>query len=386
LYTFSNDDNTGIWSDGGDEFSLGAGGREFITIDETTQDILILNDRGQDIDFRIESDSEDQMFVVDAANDHIFVRDTSPFPALDTFTVVSPTGLYPINSYAIGQGNSANYGQHGSFSTATTFNVAGAFDGTGHGGGYSTLNGINLGLVATGYEYGVFGSATGAGGVTRAGGFFQNTDGLGTIAAFSEVAGLYAAGGGDYYGGYFDGNVSGNDWSYVGFNFGGIDYKIIGAGTVSTLVQDETGKNRTLFCPEATEILFQDYGEGKLINGVAYIIMDPVVTKNIHVDKKSPLRVFIQLEGDCNGVFVSDKTKNGFRVKELKNGQSNTAFSWQIVATRADTKDHNGNITSKHVGVRLPEGPNKITHEYTQGKMQLSKEDKKGKPQIKSNF
>ena len=179
---------------------------------------------------------------------------------------------------------------------------------------------------------------------------------------------------------------SGNDWSYVGFNFGGVDYKIIGAGTVSTLVQDETGKNRTLFCPEATEILFQDYGEGQLINGVAYVTMDPIVAKNIYVDKKSPLRVFIQLEGDCNGVFVSDKTKNGFRVKELKGGQSNTAFSWQIVATRADTKDQNGNITSKHVGVRLPVGPNKITHEYTQGKMQLSKVDKKGKPQIKSKL
>jgi hypothetical protein len=78
LYTFSNDDDTGIWSDGGDEFSLGAGGREFITIDETTQDILILNDRSQDIDLRVESNGEENMFFVDANNDRIGVLTNTP--------------------------------------------------------------------------------------------------------------------------------------------------------------------------------------------------------------------------------------------------------------------------------------------------------------------
>jgi hypothetical protein len=38
----------------------------------------------------------------------------------------------------------------------------------------------------------------------------------------------------------------------------------------------------------------------------------------------------IQLEGDCNGVFISKKTREGFEVKELHKGKSNVKFSWQI--------------------------------------------------------
>ena len=85
---------------------------------------------------------------------------------------------------------------------------------------------------------------------------------------------------------------------------------------------------------------------------------EPIVfSRNIKVDKKHPLKVFIQLEGDCNGVYVTAKSKNGFEVKELANGNSNVAFSWQIVATRADSKDLNGEILSNYENLRFPYGP-----------------------------
>src|SRR5690606_1516347 len=74
-------------------------------------------------------------------------------------------------------------------------------------------------------------------------------------------------------------------------------------------------------------------------------------------DENHPLKVFIQLEGDCNGVYVTNKSADGFTVKELQRGNSNVSFSWHIVANRADDKDLNGEITSKHVGLRFPEGP-----------------------------
>ena len=54
------------------------------------------------------------------------------------------------------------------------------------------------------------------------------------------------------------------------------------------------------------------------------------------ISKDHPVRVFIQLEGDCNGVFVTNKTSTGFDVVELARGTSNTAFSWHAVANRAD--------------------------------------------------
>jgi hypothetical protein len=124
------------------------------------------------------------------------------------------------------------------------------------------------------------------------------------------------------------------------------------------------GKKRVLFSPEAPEILFQDFGVGTLKNGSAYINIDPILANNIYIDKKHPLKVFIQLEGDCNGVYVTEKTKKGFLVKELKGGLSTIDFSWQIVATRADTIV-NGEVFSKHVDVRFPIGPNKIDAKKT---------------------
>ena len=128
------------------------------------------------------------------------------------------------------------------------------------------------------------------------------------------------------------------------------------------MVKDTNNERRILFAPEAPEILFQDYGIGKLKNGVAEIEIDPILSKNIYVDEKHPLKVFIQLEGDCKGVYVTNKSANGFTVKELQNGNSNVDFSWQIVATRADMLDSTGNVHSKHVDVRFPIGPGPIEH------------------------
>jgi len=75
------------------------------------------------------------------------------------------------------------------------------------------------------------------------------------------------------------------------------------------------------------------------------------------IDEQHPLKVFIQLEGDCNGVFVTEKSSSGFRVKELNKGRSSVNFSWHIVGNRADSKDANGNINSEFENLRLPIGP-----------------------------
>jgi hypothetical protein len=172
------------------------------------------------------------------------------------------------------------------------------------------------------------------------------------------------------YGGYFDANTNANDFVFVGARNNNTSYKVLGGGSVSTMVKDEEGNNRVLHATETPEILFEDFGSSKLVNGEAYISIDPVLARNIYVDDKYPLRVFIQLDGDCNGVYVTEKTKNGFKVKELQNGTSNVAFSWNLVANRADALNPDGSVSSEHVGVRLPIGPSKLEplketlHEY----------------------
>lgn len=171
-----------------------------------------------------------------------------------------------------------------------------------------------------------------------------------------------------YSGGYFSGG-SGNSpaisrvgikSSGNGSGTGGTNYKILGNGTVSTLINDSQGTPRIMFTPESPEIVFQDYGIGRLVNGEIRINLDPVLKNSLHIDRNNPLKVFVTLEGDCNGVFITNKSADGFTVKELNNGTSNVSFSWKIVANRADDRDTNGNITSKHVGLRFPVGPEPV--------------------------
>ena len=63
-----------------------------------------------------------------------------------------------------------------------------------------------------------------------------------------------------------------------------------------------------MFCTEApkycSRILAQDNYKMALC-----ITLDPLLVRNIYVDEKHPLKVFIQLEGDCKGIFVF-KTKH----------------------------------------------------------------------------
>jgi hypothetical protein len=127
----------------------------------------------------------------------------------------------------------------------------------------------------------------------------------------------------------------GAQWT-VGAWDGAAYRKIAGTGTVNTVVEDLEGKKVMLCAPEAPENLFEDYGSGELINGEAIITMDPIFSKNIEVSDKHPLRVFIQLEGDCEGVFVTDKTASGFKVKELKSGTSNVSFTYHVIGNRAN--------------------------------------------------
>ena len=75
------------------------------------------------------------------------------------------------------------------------------------------------------------------------------------------------------YGGYFyGGNASA--YAYVGVRLGAAitgnsNFKIIGPGTVSTIVASDkvNDTKKIMFAPEAPEVLFEDYGTGELVDG-----------------------------------------------------------------------------------------------------------------------
>jgi hypothetical protein len=110
-----------------------------------------------------------------------------------------------------------------------------------------------------------------------------------------------------------------------------------------------------MFAPEAPEVLIMDFGMGQLQEGRAYVELDPIFSHNIIVNERHPLRVYIQLEDECEGVYVTNKSERGFEVRELRGGRSHARFSWYVVANRKDERDPTtGEIVSKYEGLRFP--------------------------------
>ena len=71
---FDDDTNTGIYSSAADTFNIATGGTERMELGTTT----IFNEDGADVDFRIEGDTEANLFYVDAGNDRIGIGTSSP--------------------------------------------------------------------------------------------------------------------------------------------------------------------------------------------------------------------------------------------------------------------------------------------------------------------
>jgi hypothetical protein len=175
-----------------------------------------------------------------------------------------------------------------------------------------------------GTDYGVFGQASLTSG-ERGGGFFR-TDG----SAYAKV------------GGYNTLNQAKLIW---------------GVGTVGMSIQSSDGLMAEMSVSCNPETVITDYGVGVLQNGKCTISIDPVVAKRILVNDQFPLKVFIQLEGDCNGVYVTNKSANGFDVIELMGGKSNVPFSWTFTANMNDIVAPDGRVISKNLGVRAREYP-----------------------------
>ena len=111
------------------------------------------------------------------------------------------------------------------------------------------------------------------------------------------------------------------------------------SGTKPATVKLSNGNQVKLFTEESAEVYFTDYGEGMLSGGKAHIDLDAVFLQTVTVDVHHPMRVFVQLEGDCKGVYVANKTTTGFDVAELQNGNSNAVFTYRVVCKRRYYED-----------------------------------------------
>jgi hypothetical protein len=166
----------------------------------------------------------------------------------------------------------------------------------------------------------------------------------GSSSTYRGVDGYVAGGSGTNYGTYGYATGSGTNCGVYGYGGGGgTNYGVYysnglgGSGSKSCIVKTSQGPT-ALYCQESPENWFEDFGEGTLVNGQTHIELDALFLETVTINAANPMKVFVQLEGDCNGVYVS-KGVTGFDVVELKNGTSNVPFSYRVVAKRKGFED-----------------------------------------------
>ncbi len=168
-----------------------------------------------------------------------------------------------------------------------------------------------------GYSYGdspgVRGHSEGTDTNTSYGGYFTS----------ANRRGLYVLGdpGGGWYDAYFDGPVG----IYVRDD-------IVKGGAVSAALQAGDYGVRKLYAIESPNVWLEDFGQAQLESGQATVAIESMFLTTINTGV--PYHVFLTPLGDCNGLYVTNKTTDSFEVRELGGGTSNVAFDYRIVAIR----------------------------------------------------
>jgi hypothetical protein len=84
------------------------------------------------------------------------------------------------------------------------------------------------------------------------------------------------------------------------------------------------------YTPQESVPTIEDVGEAELSSGSAYVRIDPAFANVI--DRRSPYLVFVTPQGLTRGLYVTNKTAEGFQVQELPGGHASVAFDYRIVA------------------------------------------------------
>jgi len=232
-----------------------------------------------------------------------------------------PDGITASN-YLLLTGGTITSTNAAAFTSKSTSATGNGVIGYGNNTTYAGFPAYNGGGAFLGTAIGVYGQASNTSS-ERAGGFFR-TDG----SAYARVG---------------------------GYNSFGAAKLIWGVGTVASIVKSQDGMMADMSIALNPETVITDYGVGQLENGRCSIKIDQVVAKRIFVSNEYPIKVFIQLEGDCNGVYVANKSADGFDVIELMAGKSNAPFSWTFTANLNDIVALDGSVVSKNLGTRAKE-------------------------------
>ena len=211
---------------------------------------------------------------------------------------VGVTGLSDLSAH------SGVYGQYGSKSlTGLDFSVIYPVGVWGDGGTAATTVGV-LGTVDDGYA-----------------GFFVNNAASGVttlVADASNIASFPFLAENAATGKFCNVDPSGN---------------LNCSGAKHAVVPIDGGKRTVaLSAIESPENWFEDFRSEQLVNGVVVVQLDPDFMQTVNTEKE--YRVSPVPNGDCRGLYVTNKSANSFEVRELGGGISNIRFDYRITAIR----------------------------------------------------
>jgi hypothetical protein len=104
-------------------------------------------------------------------------------------------------------------------------------------------------------------------------------------------------------------------------------------GSKSAVVPVDGGARQVaLYAVEAPENWFEDAGSGRLINGSAVVHLESTFAQTVNGGME--YHVFLTPEGDCKGLYVTNKTPGSFEVHELGGGASSITFDYRVMARR----------------------------------------------------
>jgi len=235
-------------------------------------------------------------------------------------------------------------GVYGTTASSTGFGMYGQSPNVGV---YGSSTGSSI-LGAVHGEAGVWGDTGAANGSTYTG-VLGTADGnfAGYFTNNSQAAATLAAV--NYYGanpsaivlqaiGDNDGAVTG---CFVEFNG-----NLLCTGAISGVVPSGA-KKISLYATQAAENWFEDAGSGQLSAGSARVAFDASFAQiaNTNVEYS----VFLTPKGDCEGLYVDNQTAQGFEVRELRGGHSNTGFAYRVMAKRKGSeKARLADVTEKY--------------------------------------
>jgi hypothetical protein len=212
------------------------------------------------------------------------------------------TETFGLWGYSASSSGIGTYGQ--SQGASTTGSGLGFLDGvwgdTSSAGGTGTQ-----GTADDGYAF--YGVNNSSGNVTL---FLENTE---TSSSSSPV--LFTLG--SNYNGSCTIDVSGN---------------LTCNGTLAGVVPAGNSRKVAVTSIGSAENWFEDAGSGQLSNGQAVVNIESVFGETVNTGVE--YHVFLTPNGDCKGLYVTQKSPTSFTVRELGGGASSIAFDYRIMAKR----------------------------------------------------